>query len=106
MAEKVIFNNTSTPFMDSLTEKVNNYFHENNLRKTGNWKLYSKTVILLPLYILFFVLMITLHFNPVFNWLSAALLGFTSALIGFNVMHDGSHGSYSRNKFLNLLMAH
>ncbi len=92
--------------MDSLNRKVNQYFRENNITKTGDWRLFSKTIIILPVHVLLFVLMLKLDLHPVFNWLSAALLGFTSALIGFNIMHDGSHGGYSGNKFLNLLMAH
>jgi linoleoyl-CoA desaturase len=33
------------------------------------------------------------------------LLGLTTALIGFNIMHDGGHGAYSRRPRINRLMA-
>ena len=106
MREKVTFDNSLTPFMDSLNEKVESYFRQKNIIKTGDWRLFSKTAIILPLHIVFYLLMIKLDYHPVFNWIASLLLGGTSALIGFNIMHDGSHGGYSGNKFLNLLMAY
>ncbi len=106
MTPKVTFNNSKTPFMDAINEKVNNYFTNTKIPKTGNWKLYTKSLILFPVFILFYTLMVSLHLNPVYNIIAALLLGITSALIGFNVMHDGSHGGYSKNKLLNLFMAY
>jgi linoleoyl-CoA desaturase len=35
-----------------------------------------------------------------------ALLGLVVASIGFNVMHDGAHGSYSSRKWVNEMMGH
>ena len=32
-------------FFSTLNKRVNAYFKDNNLRKTGNWKLHLKTVI-------------------------------------------------------------
>ncbi|MDZ4757338.1 MAG: acyl-CoA desaturase [Bacteroidota bacterium] len=106
MKQKVTFNNSTTPFMDNLNEKVNKYFKDRNIKRTGNWKLYTKSLILFPAHIGLYILMISLHLNPIYNVLAAILLGISSALIGFNVMHDGSHGGYSKNKILNSLMAY
>jgi len=92
--------------MDALSEKVNHYFKVNKMAKTGNWKLYSKSMVIVPLHILFYILMVSLHIHPVVNVTCAILLGITSGLIGFNVMHDGSHGGYSSNKTVNLIMAY
>jgi len=43
------------------------------------------------------------------NWwalsLMYAVLGILIALVGFNIMHDGAHDSYSENSNVNLLMA-
>lgn len=43
------------------------------------------------------------------SWISALLLslslGFAGAGIGFNLMHDGSHGAYSRHAWINRFMA-
>ena len=106
MSQKVTFDNSKTPFMDVLSEKVNNYFKENKIDKTGNWKLYSKSLIIIPIHITLYILMVSLHIHLAVNVLFALMLALTSALIGFNVMHDGSHGGYSKNKTLNLFMAY
>ena len=34
----------SKQFFKTFNQRVNNYFKENNVAKTGNWKLYVKTV--------------------------------------------------------------
>ena len=33
-------------FFRTLNKRVNDYFKENNIEKTGNWKLHLKTIIL------------------------------------------------------------
>ena len=38
-------------FFRTLNTKVNNYFKENNIQKTGNWQLYLKTIILFTIFI-------------------------------------------------------
>lgn len=106
MNYKVTFDNKSKPFMNALNEKVNNYFKKSNISKTGNWKIYIKSFLLFPAHIALYILMVSLHYSMVYNVIAAALLGLSSALIGFNVMHDGSHGSYSKNKIVNLIMAY
>lgn len=106
MNYKLTFNNRQTPFMTTLNEKVNAYFLENKLDKKGNSKMFTKSIILFTAHIAFYVLLVTFHVHPIINIIAGALLGFSSALIGFNVMHDGSHGSFSKNKTLNLLMAY
>jgi linoleoyl-CoA desaturase len=37
-------------FFRTLNSRVNNYFKENNIKKTGNWKLHLKTIILITLF--------------------------------------------------------
>ena len=103
---KVSFNNKKSPFFDSLKEKVDVYFKENNIKQTGNFKLFTKSFILVPLGIFFYVMLV--FFNPgvLISILFCILLGFTISSIGFNIMHDGAHGSYSNHKWLNNLMAH
>jgi len=45
---KVTFNNKSSAFYTSLKASVENYFTSQNIKRTGNWKLYSKALILVP----------------------------------------------------------
>tara|TARA_B100001146_G_scaffold225003_1_gene245583 strand:- start:21793 stop:22947 length:1155 start_codon:yes stop_codon:yes gene_type:complete len=94
----------SAQFFRTLNKRVNQYFKENNIRRTGNWKLHLKTVVMLSLYIVPFVLILTL---PLPGWtliLFSIVMGVGMAGVGMNVMHDGNHGSYSSKKWVNKLM--
>jgi linoleoyl-CoA desaturase len=102
---KVTFNNKRSPFFDALREKVDTYFKTNNIKQTGNYKLYTKTVLLAIFAISTYTLLVFLH-PPV--WLGiilCCLFGLDLAAVGFNVMHDGAHGSYSTRKWVNNLGA-
>jgi linoleoyl-CoA desaturase len=48
MGYKVTFNNKNKVFFNALKAEVDAYFERNGMRKTGNWKLYGKTMVLLP----------------------------------------------------------
>lgn len=104
--KRISFNAKNNVFYDSLKQKVEDYFKANKLKPTGNWKLYSKTIILLM--IASGIYASVLFFSPPL-WLSLplfAILGLNLAGIGFNVMHDGAHGSYSTAEWLNEMMAY
>jgi linoleoyl-CoA desaturase len=93
-----------TQFFKTLNHNVNDYFKENNIKKTGNWKLYLKTSIMFSIFLTPYFLMLTLDMN---QWIQLALtiiIGIGMAGIGMNVMHDGNHGSYSSRKWLNTIM--
>jgi len=105
MSAKVTFVNNPRPFKNMLDERIEQYFKSKNLAKRGNWQLYSKTIILLIS--LFTVYGIILSIQPA-TWISlllCGLLGFIQATIGFNVMHDAAHGSYSDNNLTNRFIA-
>ena len=93
---------TATPsFYNDLRTRVNTYFEQTNKKPTGNWRLFSKSITIIALHIIFYTVLI--FFTPN-GWISLSLcvlLGLTTAAVGFNIMHDGSHGSFSRNKTLN-----
>ncbi|ASZ10624.1 acyl-CoA desaturase [Chitinophaga pendula] len=101
---KVSFSNGNTLFFASLKLAVDAYFKENNLRKTGNWELYIKTIVLIPAALLFYVLLLTVPMPAAVGIVLSSALGFVLACIGFNVMHDACHGSYSSNKRVNALL--
>ncbi len=99
------FEGRNAEFFSTLRTRINDYFTENNIKPTGNWKLYSKTIILGTLLGLNYA---SLYFVPAdSNWIYVvyATLGIWFAGIGFNVMHDGAHGSYSDKAWVNNLMA-
>jgi linoleoyl-CoA desaturase len=104
--EKVKFRRTNSQdhvFAKIVKERVNSYFKENNLAKTGNFKLYFKTVIMMAAYIVPFILLLVIPMPIYLAILLAILMGIGEAGIGMSVMHDGAHGSYSSKKWVNKL---
>lgn len=92
-------------FHQELKKRVNNYFTENNKKSTGNFSLYFKAVLFWTLYVALYVHVV--FFTPV-SWvavLECLVMGGLTAAIGFNVMHDGGHGSFSESKFWNKIAA-
>ena len=98
---KVTFKNNPSLFYDFLRSEVDSYFKEKRIRKTGNWKLFLKTGILIPCAILIYVFLLAHHGSSFETILISGLFGFILASIGFNIMHDACHGSYSSNKKIN-----
>lgn len=100
------FNTKDHPFFDALKKKVDHYFNENALKTSGNWKLYLKSGLLIAS---FFALYGILVFVSMPVWLSIVLcviFGINIAAIGFNVMHDGAHGSFSSREWVNDIMGY
>ncbi len=82
-----------------LKQKVQQYFTDNNIKPTGNMALWHKAIVLLLAFTgIYLHLLIG---QPAWYWglLECALLGAIVASIGFNVMHDGGHGSFSESKW-------
>jgi linoleoyl-CoA desaturase len=101
---KVLFNNKENAFFSALRKKADSYFAVNNLKTTGDYRLYTKAVILGVSAV--FLYTVLLFFTPP-AWLSlilCAVLGLNLAAIGFNIMHDAAHGSFSSKPWVNELM--
>jgi len=101
---KVSFDNSNPAFFSALKASVNGYFADTEKKKTGNIRLYAKTVILIFAAIVLYSTLLFVPLPPVVRGISSAFLGFIFASIGFNVMHDALHGSYSSRKWLNELL--
>lgn len=100
------FDNSKSTFFSVLKRRVNDYFTENNIHQAGNTKLLFKSLILISTAAACYITLV--FFTPPI-WLSLLLcvfLGLNLALIGFNVMHDGGHQSFSKNRHLNTIAAH
>ena len=50
----------SGKFFRTLNKRVNAYFKENEIQRTGNWKLHLKTVIMFSIYLTPYFLLLTL----------------------------------------------
>ena len=90
-------------FHIALKQRVNQYFSDIKKPSTGNTSLLLKGIIFFACYIFLYIHLV--FFTPVW-WLAipeCILLGCFTAAIGFNVMHDGAHGSFSEHKIINKL---
>jgi linoleoyl-CoA desaturase len=101
---KITFNNSDNVFFQAVKRSVDNYLRSKNLEKTGNWKLYLKTWILIPCALGLYIYLLSGNYNDVSGILASVFLGLTLVCIAFNVMHDACHGSYSGKKWMNSVM--
>ncbi len=93
-----------TNFFKTLNKKVNKYFKDNDIKKTGNWKLYTKAIIMFAIFIIPLVLLLTIDMPHWARLLLTVLIGIGMAGVGMNVMHDANHESFSSKKWVNKLM--
>ncbi len=98
---KITFSNSNNDFYQSVKAAVEEYFTQNKIKKTGDWRLFSKTIILIGSAITMYLLLMLVNMSALPALLICALLGFVFASIGFAVMHDANHGSYSTKTKLN-----
>ena len=109
---------TELGLKEALDTAVDEYFEREHIPKTGTFKLFSKTIILFSMLIGVYSAILSLEPYTLFSitipvWLYKfiylalwALLGLIFASIGFNIMHDAAHGSYSKKKSVNQLFAY
>lgn len=93
-------------FYDAVKYRVQEYFRTNNITEHANTAMRLKTVAMLSLYIVPYLLIVT-GVGSVNTWLFMGLwvlMGVGIVGIGTGIMHDSNHGSYSTNKRLNTLL--
>lgn len=97
------FPKSQNSFSHELKERVHKYFEDNHIASTGNAELYFKAIVLPLLYVGLYIHVV--FFTPAtpIALLECALIGLTVAAVGFNIMHDGGHGSFSTKPWLNNL---
>ncbi len=94
----------SAKFFRTLNKRVNGYFKENDIARTGNWKLHLKTIVMFSLYLSPYFLLLTLNLPTWAQLLLTIVMGVGMAGVGMNVMHDANHGSYSSKKWINKIL--
>ena len=98
------YNKAQHPFFDTLQKRVYDYFENNKIDMSGGWKLWSKAMFYIVAAVVNYWLMVWMV--PAGGWsvLLCVTMGLLLAGIGFNVMHDGAHGSFSRYAWVNNVM--
>lgn len=92
-----------TEFYKELNERLDQYFAENNLERSGNSTMLFKMFLYFGLDIIFYYLMIT-STTPLAFYTFYLLMGLSILLTAFNISHDASHGVAVKSKFWNKLL--
>lgn len=89
-------------FQQTLKQRVSQFFDSQGISKHANAAMVTKTVALLLIYFIPYVLIVTGAFTGFWAmyglWL---MMGIGMAGVGFSVMHDANHGAYSSNPNVN-----
>ncbi|WP_276486103.1 fatty acid desaturase family protein [Paraflavitalea pollutisoli] len=99
------FANVQPSFHTELKKRITNYFEEVGKSQYGDYPIFMKAVILMVVFLAIYVHLVFFTPNVFFAILESVLLGGVVSAIGFNVMHDGAHGSFSKYKWVNSFAA-
>lgn len=96
------FNTSNRAFYAELRKRVDIFFKENSIDKTGNLHLYFKAIFMLSMYFVPYLLIVLgIVENKFIFWSLSFIMGLAMAGIGMSVMHDAAHGAFSKNKTVN-----
>jgi linoleoyl-CoA desaturase len=91
-------------FYEEVKKRVNDYFESNGISPNADWRMVLKTVVILVWLATSYVLLLFATSSFVLAIISAVAVAQGFVLAGFNIMHDGGHGSYSKNRRVNWIM--
>ena len=94
-----------SPLRAALNERVQAYFERSGKRQVGGPRMWIKSALILAWLVASYLL---LMFWASTWWQVVPLaisLALATAGVGFNIQHDGGHGSYSRRRLVNRLTA-
>ena len=92
---------SNVEFYKTLQKRVRGYFKENNISRYANAGMVIKSIFMVSLYLVPFILMLTILESPWLIMLMWVIMGFGISGIGLSIMHDANHGAYSKNKNVN-----
>ncbi len=105
-SEKISFATQNSSVFVELKKRTKDYFAKSGLESTGNTGMAIKAAFFISTYIGGFLAVMFLNLPGWAALIVCAYLGLAAAAIGFNLMHDGSHGSLSDKPWLNTLAAY
>lgn len=91
-------------FHAAVKQRVGQYFVDSGRLPTGDWRMFVKTGVILTWLVSAYVLLVFGSTSLLVTCLAVFALAQGCALVGFNIMHDGAHGSYAQSKLVNNLM--
>jgi linoleoyl-CoA desaturase len=103
--KKITFPNRDRTFFQTLHSRVRQHFRETGKNPNANAEMGIKTGVFLVLLFSLYALLVWGGQPWYVNLGLCVLMGLTQAGVGFNIMHDAAHGSYSSNKRVNALLA-
>lgn len=99
-------NSRNAEFATTLQSRVNAYFADSNVSKNANTEMVLKSISAISIYLIPFMVLLFGGLSSIpLMFLLWAVMGFGKSFIGMAVMHDSLHGSYSKNKAINQLVA-
>ncbi|MFW5726087.1 MAG: fatty acid desaturase family protein, partial [Bacteroidota bacterium] len=91
-------------FKAALHKRVNAYFAAKGISRNHNPGMIVKTIAMLAIYLVPFVLILTGLFPLWVVFVLYFIMGVGVAGVGMSIMHDGNHAGYSSNQKVNRLM--
>ncbi len=102
---QIKFNSNQSAFYTDLKSKVNQYFQQRKKKTHGDSRLYIKAALFLTSFLACYIVLVFFTPSTLIAALMCVFLGLITAAIGFNIMHDGGHGSFSGSKTVNRMAA-
>ncbi len=96
--------NDEADFFICLKKRIDNYFKESDISKHGNATMLFKTIAMLSIYVVPYLLILTGWFSISMMLVCVCVMALGKAGIGMSVMHDANHGAYSAKNWLNTIM--
>ncbi|MGZ4033406.1 MAG: fatty acid desaturase family protein [Bacteroidia bacterium] len=90
-------------FAVAVRKNVHNYFKEKGISTKGNITMLIKAIAMLSIYLVPFIIILTVHMAKLPAFLLVILMGIGEAGIGMSVMHDAVHGAFSEKQWVNKL---
>lgn len=99
------FQKGGSAFFPTLKERVDAHFEESGTHPAGNKKLFGKAVVQILSCITLYSVLVFFTPPTALALSLCVLLGVNIAVVGFNVMHEGGHQTFSRHAWMNSLSA-
>lgn len=96
----------SDEFTKKLTLRVEEYFKQNKIRKSGNWRILLKVPVMFSIFFIpYFLMVLGVVDSNLMMLLMTIFMGVGMAGIGLSIMHDANHGAFSKYNWLNQIMS-